>query len=362
VFVSSLFTPAGVDVSFIARFRQIHAELERQGIPAFDMRDEGHLENIFVGATGADPDGQPPRNEAPLTWLENDSTRPRVIQAPGEASRIRYFLDGTQRTLRALYCDNLPIVVGVVGAAVIRRDDDGRLHVVPGMVGFKRFWVAPRRAHKYDLDRLLSVLEDAGEEIVDPLEKFSEDRYAAELADFGGVIEHAFKRVGVIRQELEQALVLRWNDEIGDHDGMLLVDGPLRAPVTGAIGLVKSFTRQYVSGAESATLFRLKHGERTAAFSVTDGWRSDTPVQVWYQRHWDATGRDPRHALIRIELFDGWVDHPSFDDVSAWVLRERLPAARADARWATLLYPIHHLEEVLKGELEAQTRGWSANV
>jgi hypothetical protein len=142
---------------------------------------------------------------------------------------------------------------------------------------------------------------------------------------------------------------------------MLLIDGPLRNPVTGVVGLVKSFTRQYVTGAESAMLFRLKQGERTAAFTVTDHWRSDTPVRVWYQRHWDATGRDPRHALIRLEVFDGWEGHPSYDNVASWVMRERLPAARADARWATLLYPIHHLEEVLKGHIEAQTRGWSAH-
>ncbi len=31
-----------------------------------------------------------------------------------------------------------------------------------------------------------------------------------------------------------------------------------------------------------------------------------------------------------------------------------------DDRWATLLYPIYHLEQALKRYLDANTRGWDA--
>jgi hypothetical protein len=126
-----------------------------------------------------------------------------------------------------------------------------------------------------------------------------------------------------------------------------------------AVGLVKSFTRQYLTGEASTMLFRLKHGERSAAFSVADGWRDGTRVNAWYQRHWDATGRDPRHALVRLEMSSDWTGQPSIDDVAGWVMRERVPSAQADARWATLLYPVHYLEAILKRHIDAQTRGWT---
>ena len=346
-------------MSFIARFRQIHAEIERRGIEAFDMRDEGHLEHVFAGGTGAEINAQSPRETGRIEWLEENSELPRSILEPNQ---IRYFLDGSQRTLRAFYCDNLPVVAGIVGAAVLRRDGEGRLHVERGMVGFKQVWVIPRRTKSHDLNRVIAILEEQGEDVVDPIQDFPPERYAAELRDFGGMIEYAFKRVGAERAELETALLLRWNDEIGAHDGLMLVDGPLREPVSGAIGLVKSFTRQYVSGAEAMTLFRLRQTQRTAAFRVTDAWRSSTPIKAWYQRQWDASGRDPRHALIRLELFDGWADHPSFEEIAAWIIRERVPTAKADARWATLLYPVHQLEEILKNQMDTLTRGWTARV
>jgi hypothetical protein len=40
------------------------------------------------------------------------------------------------------------------------------------------------------------------------------------------------------------------------------------------------------------------------------------------------------------------------------VLAERTPRATGDARWATLLYPVHLLERILKRRLDADTRGW----
>jgi hypothetical protein len=173
------------------------------------------------------------------------------------------------------------------------------------------------------------------------------------------VMERAFKRVGRVRQAVESELLERWCGEHGSGEDLVLVDGPLRSVAPCAIGLVKSFTRQYLTGEASTMLFRLQHGERSAGFSVADGWRDGTRVNAWYQRHWDATGRDPRHALIRLEMSADWHDQPSIDDVAGWVMRERVPSAQADARWATLLYPVHYLEAILKRHIDAQTRGWT---
>jgi hypothetical protein len=347
-------------VSFIAQFTEIQAEIKRRGIAAYDMRDEGHLELVFVGPSGLDRDDTDYREKVKFSFLPGETGEPRKIAEPASESPIRYFLDGTQRTLRAFYCQNIPIVAGVVAAAVLERNGQGEPRVMPGMLRFRHAWIIPRQSGIAEVNNLIEAIEAKGGDVVDPLDhpRFDGERYANELLEFGGLLEHAFKRVGALRTEIELELLRKWCDNRQD-DGLLLVDGPLREEAKGAIGLVKAFTRQYFMGAEATTLFRLKHGERTAAFTVEDFWRTGHPVDAWYQRHWDASGRDPRHALIRLELSSKWLEKPSIDDIAGWVMRERIPAAKADARWATLLYPVHYLEEILKRHIEAQTRGWT---
>jgi hypothetical protein len=346
-------------VSFIAQFREIKSELERRGVAAYDMRDETHLELVYVAPSGIERDDAGARRNPPITWLEDDYLLPRAIGTPSAPSPIRYFLDGSQRTLRAFYCDNVPVITGIVGAAILRRDDRGEPRVVPGMLAFKHVWVIPLRTSLPELNRLIDVIRARGGEIVDPLDEVDAASYETELFEFGAVMERAFKRVGRVRQEAEADLLTRWCAEQGTVDELVLVDGPLRSVAPCAVGLVKSFTRQYLTGDTSTMLFRLKHGERSAAFSVADGWRDGTRVNAWYQRHWDATGRDPRHALVRLEMSSEWAGQPPVDDVAGWVMRERVPSAQADARWATLLYPVHYLEAILKRHIDAQTRGWT---
>jgi hypothetical protein len=345
-------------VSFIAQVNGIAAELKRSGIAAYSMRDEQHLEMSLIAPAGHD-DEEYERKRPAITWLEGDCAKPRPIGQPSRPSPIRYFLDGSQRTLRAFYCECVPIVAGIVGAAILERDERGDGRILPGQLHFKHVWVIPMRSSSSEVNRVIDVIQSTGGEVVDPLDEFAPDRYEAELREFSGLIAHAFKRVSRVRSEVEAGLLEAWCGEHGGRERLLLVDGPLMAVAPCAIGLVKSFTRQYLDGAASNALFRLKHGERTAAFSVEDGWRKGKPVDAWYQRHWDATGRDPRHALIRLEMSSGWPGKPSVDDVAAWIMRERAPAARADARWATLLYPVHYLEAILKNKIEAETRGWS---
>ncbi len=67
---------------------------------------------------------------------------------------------------------------------------------------------------------------------------------------------------------------------------------------------------------------------------------------------------DARHALVRVEAGPEVREQAQIDELSAWLMAERTPRATADARWATLLYPVHFLEQILKRRLAADTRGW----
>jgi hypothetical protein len=287
---------------------------------------------------------------------------PRAIAPSSRPSQLRYFLDGGQRTLRGWYVDNFPVLGAVIGAAIVRRDDERVVQLLPSFAKFKLIWIAPKRTDSVALNDLIRILEARGETVIDPLARYRDERYAQESRDFSGIVFSAFKQVGDERRQLEEELLMRWTEQIGHGDGLLLADGSLGKPVPGVVGLVKSFTRQYVGPNEARTLFRLAEGHRMAAFQAEDTWRSDTPVRAWYQRQWRADGRDPRHALIRLELFAEWHDHPSFDDLAAWIYRERVPTAKADARWPSLLYPVHQLELMLKTQMDSLTRGWSAAV
>ena len=348
-------------MTFISCFRDITAEIARDGIEAFDMRDQGHLEHVFV--TGVAERPSIAAGERSVRFVGWRST-PRRLERSAEPTCLRGFV--TFSTGASARCARFMLTICLWLRESLERRSSAET-IRDSFMSFGTWWNFDESGWRHatslpNLNKVVAAIERRNEKIVDPLDGLSPERYENELLDFGGVLEQAFNRVGEERKELEDGLLIKWQQASDREDGLILVDGSLRKPVSGAIGLVKSFTRQYVSGAEAATLFRLRHLERTAAFAVTDAWRDSTPIKAWYQRHWDATGRDPRHGLIRLEIYDGWADHPSIDCLADWVTRERLPTAKTDARWATLLYPVHLLEVMLKGQLDGQTRGWSSIV
>ena len=81
---------------------------------------------------------------------------------------------------------------------------------------------------------------------------------------------------------------------------------------------------------------------------------------MWYLRMQNPTGQDARHGLIRLETAMTEADAELADLISSWILAERAPRPSSDARWATLLYPIHLLERMLKRRIQAITAGWPA--
>jgi hypothetical protein len=109
-------------------------------------------------------------------------------------------------------------------------------------------------------------------------------------------------------------------------------------------------------------LLGLPPGYRTTAFLPRNDRRRGGPEPeqrtLWYIRLWDAAGMDARHALVRIEAPRTVCTTEEIDRISGWILAERTPRATGDSRWATLLYPVHLLERILKRRLDADTRGW----
>ena len=366
-------TSGGSPGTFATRVARLHADLARDGVPLADMRRAQSLELHMAGTPDrpSRPSGRTPGVEPVEGPIES-----RVVPPlPTNASGLRYFLDGAQRTFLVWRCGLVPVVATVAAAAVLTRDAAGRCEVVPGTLRLAHAFLIPRRNPASALADVLRRIDGLGMEVVDPLAAIEDDGdYAAAVADYGHLVELAYKAANGVRKGLEEDLLRVWaaDPARATDPGWLVVDGSLRIAAPRAIGLVKQFTDPYLAGADAETLLMLAPGSRTTAFRPRPSdWRrqirtdavdgddeADTAPTLWYLRLWDAAGLDARHALIRVEAGPDVRETARIDELSAWLMCERTPRATGDARWATLLYPVHFLERILKRRLEADTRGW----
>ena len=355
---------AAAVVSFTERINRLNASLLRDGIPVSDIRRSPALELQFAGAG----DLARPRESARQPGFEPiegpiEARRVPVI-APRE-SRLRYFLDGAQRTFAVWRCGLVPTAATVVAAAILQRDPGEDGSVVPGTLKMEHCWLIPSGTGDGRVEELLRRIRAAGMRVRDPRNLDPGDDAAHEQAgiDYGRLHELAYVAARQERDQVEAEALADWVRRPGwEASGdWIVVDGRLRAPAVHAIGLVKQFSDAYLSGEDAETLLGLPPGFRTTAFHPTDRFRGGPNPEartLWYIRLWDAAGMDARHALVRIEAPHDVRSTEEIDRISSWVLAERTPRATGDGRWATLLYPVHLLERILKRRLDADTRGW----
>lgn len=360
--------------TFTRLVADLQQEMHHSGVDFADMRGADSLELIFAGAASR-ATLEPSRDRygiAPLEGRGNIGSVP-VPWPAGPPSRLGCFLDGSQRTVRVWRMGLVPIIATIAAAGILQRDDAGAATLLPGTLRLQHTWLIPRRTGNQQVDSLIARLDDAGSEIVDPLAQWADtDDYAAMSNDYGRMVEAAYTAARDVRHRLEIELLDDWPYKLGGVDGdcWLVVDGRLRLAVPRALGLVKDITNQHLQGADALQLFNLRPGHRTTAFYPSDRRRStdidttspeatgeDRPA-LWYLRMRSPEGQDARHALIRVEAPHDTTETGEIDTLSAWLLAERSPRPTADARWDTLLYPVHYLERILKSHVAGTTRGW----
>jgi len=256
-------------------------------------------------------------------------------------------------------CGLVPVAATVVAAGVLRRDPTGEGVLEPGTLALEHRWLIPG-VDDPTLNELRDRIMAAGMAIKDPLP--ARDEGEVEI-DFGHLHELAYKAAQGIRSEVEAGVLEQWvqRAEWRGDTSWILVDGRLPTASFRTIGLVKQFTESYLTGEDAVTMLSLPPGYRTTAFSPAERrhYGEDSGERLmWYIRLWDADGMDARHSLVRIEAPASVVTTEEIDEISSWILAERTPRATGDARWATLLYPVHLLERMLKRRLDADTRGW----
>lgn len=347
--------------SFVERVNRVYADLRKDGVAVSDMRRSPAMELQFAGASDIGNRQLTGSARIGVEPVEGPIVARRIPDVSPRDSRLRYFLDGAQRTFSVLRCGLVPVAATVVAAGVLRRDPTGDGVLEPGTLALEHRWLIPG-VDDPTLDELRARISAAGMTIIDPLPRRDDESDDASI-DFGHLHELAYKAAQAIRADVEKNVLNSWTQrpEWRTNDSWILVDGRLPAASFRSIGLVKQFTESYLSGADAVTMLNLPPGYRTTAFSpvVRRHFGEDSGERLmWYIRLWDADGMDARHSLVRIEASAGVVTTEEIDEISSWIVAERTPRATGDARWATLLYPVHLLERMLKRRLDADTRGW----
>lgn len=338
--------------SYAARQLAVQRQVNRSGLDLRIIRAGEPLELTYAkgGPVVDDRDNSTPAIE----WIEEAERMVRPVDRT-EIVPIRYFLDGAQRTMPRFLSTTFPVVETLSAAAVLEREPRGVGQVCPGTMDFQGIWILPLVGGDEEIRRFRAFLETQEIEIRDPL-----GDAGPELLDDYSTMEQRIYTVAMeARAEQEERVYQQWCRLSGDRDDWIVLDGRLRGENPRAIGLVKSFSRHYLTGPNAAELYRMPEAHRTAAFRMVKrtGGVANT---AWYLRLRDASGLDPRHGLVRIEVASEIESSTEIDAISAALLAERTPRATDDDRWATLLYPIYHLEQALKRFLDANTRGWNA--
>ena len=351
----------------IDQVNDLKSTLARDMIRLTDMSRAGSLETGIGTDTGSESLATEERRPVDIVRLEGRIVGRAIEVDPPSSSRFRFFLDGTQKTMPICRVGLAPVVAALSAVGVLYRDTSGQPALMGDLLRINQTWIAPRHSGNPDLDAVIDHLERSGEIIQDPISGSSADGANGFVGDYGKSLSYAFDLAGRIRGEQERDVLAHWQHTIAPHHpgDWIAVDGRLRSNVPNAIGIVKDLQTQHLEGNEAIALFDLPKGHRTTAFRYASVAASDpvgrSPSEgrtMWYMRLWGATGMDARHSLVRIEAPHEVGTSEEIDEISRWILAERLPRPTEDPRWPTLLYPIYYLERILKRGLANITAGW----
>lgn len=347
----------------------IRLALAESGVHLTDMSRAGSLEQGLADVADVDHATETAATgPVEIVRLEGPIRARQITPAPPGASRFRFFLDGSQKSIPIGRLDLDPIVVALSASGILVRDDMGQPRLLGESLRVNQEWIIPLGSGNPATSSLIEEIMSIGGVIHDPFHTLEGEPLEFEPGNYARTLRLAFDLAGRIRAREELALVNLWTTHLApdDPESWLVIDGPLRGDAHRAVGLVKSLQTQQLAAQEAVALFNLPPGNRTSAFRYAHSAKEVDASQgsgktMWYMRLWSATGKDARHSLVRIETSNDIVTSDQIDEISSWILAERLPRATDDPRWPTLLYPIHYLERILKRRLAALTTGWPSS-
>jgi hypothetical protein len=292
-------------------------------------------------------DGAALMQHAAVTLL-GGALRVSEVSLPSRAA-FEGFLDGIQRSTTIAYVDGVPLLHGTAAAAIRERGREGRMTT----------WRAPQINHAVYASRALlgdatwndvgAILSARGQSLYD-----SDDALPVASRHPSALLRQGLDALSRVRNDLERAVGDAWCDAHPERP--LYVDGSVRTSHAmmrspGVVGVVKSHATLYMPDVSLGLVTALGAGQRTSVIVALDS--ADRPrFFTWYLRLRSAAGRDPFFGLIRVECGVRDADERAAelhaDAASAWLLAERSPIARPDARWDVMPYAIRDCEVYLR--------------
>lgn len=307
-------------------------------------------------------------------FLETPTPDPQHLYRPtpplyrAEKHLYRYFIDGSLRTYFLATgiegTRSFPIELAQIGAAVMHRDDMGRVR--PLAVRHRLLLLLPRGALGVS-DTVWRALKagdtaDGFYEVIDTTEKNS-------ITPFDATAETLRTRAGGIARNRMHKLeieVIGETDDFRNDDSWLILDGAVKLDAfvksPYMIGVAKNFRKdpEFRFGGRrsrmdiTSILAGLPYAHRTAAFSTHGG-----QVAFWYVRLREQKQVDyPLMGVVKVELpcpDRQPVPAELPDLISRTLVAERnvTPYGR-DKRWHCHLYPIFQAEEAIKNQFYSQ--------
>ncbi len=268
----------------------------------------------------------------PARVLDDAPLLAHPVGPPTACSEPIAFLDGVQRLEVVGFSEATPIVVAEIAAAVRLRT--GR--------EFKTVVRDERR------------LVVSAPEVLDELGESAAECEAWPLDVEDPAVGHPLRALELARKRVDQRRATL-EHQVGDafrrrSDAWLVVDGVLNDSAAWsadprAIGVSKSHATLPFEGDDLLTYLRLPAGHRSSVFEPGT-WRIG-PVHAWGLRLWEWEGHDLLHGLVRIEAAVSAEPDARADEISRWILAERVPLSRPDPRWDRLLYGVATVERAI---------------
>ena len=268
---------------------------------------------------------------APSRLIEGTVLATKGVGAPTPCPEPMAFLDGTQRYEVVGYFDTVPIVAALIAAAV-RLRVNGRFTTLERA---ERRIVVTRQDVLAELTIEGDEFEPYGFEATEQVHPLKE-------------LENAHRAIDRARAGLERTVGARFR---ATHDDWLIVDGVISDAETWArdpktIGISKSHATLPFDGPDLKRYLTLPAHHRTSVFEPAM-WRF-AKVHSWALRLWPYEGQDLLHGLVRVEVAESAQGVERADELSRWILAERVPLSRPDLRWDRLLYGVATVERHLR--------------
>jgi hypothetical protein len=271
-------------------------------------------------------------------------------------SKFEFFEDGKQRTVQIGYIpveyENshvlIPVHYFIVSAVILQRKDREL-----------KLWRQAKIREGVFIEKSLIPNPDI-------FEKFNKDGLDivdihAQGGDYYALRKKTLQEAKKIRLELETNLIADWRLSDDAKDSFLVVDGTLmnfrnEANIERCVGISKSFGTRYFSVSDHNRILTMQEFERSWVFrfhspedekdALNKGKRERLS---WYLRLRNRKNADPEFGLIRVEIGLKHLDNlvEMVENISRFLMSERLPISYPIPRWDKHLYPIYKCESYL---------------